>query len=183
MSKLGLSLPTTTVPLCTNLGLVAEHEKYVLQLAKLERENTTDDARENSPQTPIVTKIRELEAEMESSTLTFTLQALPKKIFAEIEASHPPVEDDKSDATYGIHMKTGPDALLSHTSPPTILSVKGPTGEEIDFTGADWNAEADGMSNAQWSLFALAVLGLNRGVASVPFSRAASRETRRSEKK
>lgn len=181
MSKLGLSLPTTTVPLCTNLALVAEHEKHVLEMARLERENVTNDQRENNPLTPVVAQIRALENRMAEHTLTFTLSALPRKIFAEIEAKHPPREGDKQDENYGINMKTGPDALLSHTLPATIVSVVDAAGEKVDFTGEDWNAEADGLSNAQWTLFALAVLGLNRGVASAPFSKAASRETRRSE--
>lgn len=181
MSKLGLSLPTTTVPLCTNLALVAEHEKYVRELQELERENVTKDERENSPRSSVVEKIRDLEAQMKDSVITFTLQALPKKIFAELEAKHAPRDGQKLDQQYGINVKTGPDAILASTLPATIISVVDAAGEKVDFTGADWMGEADSLSNAQWSLFAVAVLALNRGSNEVPFSRAASRETRRSE--
>lgn len=183
MSKLGLSLPTTTVPLCTNLGLVAEHEKYVRELQDLERENVTNDERENSPRSAVVEKIRALETQMKGSVITFTLSALPKKLFAEIENNHQPREDNKLDQQYGINLETGPDALLSHMLPATIVSVIDADGNILDFTGSDWKEEADGLSNSQWSLFAVAVLAVNRGSNDVPFSRAASREMRRSEQK
>lgn len=180
MSKLGLSLPTTTVPLCTDLALVAEHEGYVRELAKAEREPVKDD-RENDPKSALVQKIRDLETQMESSTLTFTLQALPRKVFAEIEARYPVRKDNPDDERFNINMKKVPDAVLANTAPPSILSVVDAAGEKVDFTGADWNAEADSLSDGQWTVFALAVLALNRGTTAVPFSRAASRETRRSE--
>lgn len=180
MSKLGLSLPTKTVPLCTNLDLVERHEKLVVELAEAERAQKLD-KRENSPVESIARQIGELEAQMRASTITFTLSALPKKIFAQLEAAHPPRDGSELDRAYTLNLETGVDAIMAHTAPPTIKAVTGADGEPIEFTGDDWHAEADAMSNGQWTAFASAVLQVNRGETAAPFSAAAYRKTRPSE--
>lgn len=175
MSKLGLTRPKATVPLCTNLDLAAEHERLERDLKEAQRQALTD-PRENSPVPGLVAQIQDLEQKMRDHTIEFELQALPKKRFAEIEAAHPPRDGNDQDKALGLNLATGPDAVISE--PGSIISVTGSDGEPIDFTGADWESEADGMSNGQWQNFALAVLRLNRGTDAAPFSMAASRQTR-----
>lgn len=179
MSKLGLTRPKANVPLCTNLDLVAEHERLERDLKEAQRQALSD-PRENSPVPGLVAQIQGLEQKMRDHTIEFELQALSKKRFAEIEAAHPPREGNDQDKALGLNLSTGPDAIIAEMGPEgsSIVSVTGADGEPIDFTGADWQSEADGMSNGQWQNFAMAVLRLNRGTDAAPFSVAASRQTR-----
>lgn len=168
----------TVVELCTDLSLAAEHERLTGELHAM-RSGPKDD-RENDPRTPLARQITELEHEMASSTLAFTLEALPRKRYAEIVEANHPREGDKNDESFGLNVSTGVDAIV--TEPGVVVAVVNKaTGEPVDFDPAEWSALADEMSNSQWEAFALAVIQLNQGRASAPFSAAASLVTRLSD--
>lgn len=177
MSKLGLTRPTQTVELCTNLGLVAEHERLSAALDAAKKDPGQAD-RLNSSAPGIANQIRDLETQMREHTVVFTLAALPRKEWTEFEAAHPKRPGNDLDETFNVNMDTFVDAVMAASI--TSVVSKG-TGEPVDFTGADWAEESEGLTDGQWSDFALKVITLNRGVKTVPFSRAASAQTRRSE--
>lgn len=177
MSKLGLTRPTQTIELCTNLGLVAEHERLVDALEAAKKDPGQAD-RMVSTVPGIAKEIRDLEAQMREHTVVFTIAALPRKEWAELEAAHPKRAGNQLDDTFNVNMDTFVDAVMELS----IVSVTSKeTGEPVDFTGADWAEESEGLTDGQWSDFALKAVTLNRGVKPVPFSRAASAQTRRSE--
>ena len=167
----------TTVELCTDLSLTSEHEVAVKRLAEA---RATRDDRENSAQAAIAREVTEIESRMADSTLVFTLAALPRKRYAEIVAEHPAREDDDVDATFGLNVATGVDAII--TEPGVVVAVaQKVSGETVEFDPAEWPALADDMSNAQWEQFANAALTLNQGKVAAPFSAVASALTRRSD--
>lgn len=179
MSKLGLTRPTVAIELCTNLGLVAEHDRLSAALVEAKM-NAAQADRMNSPVGGIATKIRDLETQMRADTVVFTLGALPRKQWAELEAAHPERPGVELDKQFSVNMSTFIEAVMA--TPGTIVEViRKETGEAVDFTGADWADEAEEMSDGQWTRFAVKLLEINRGSKPVPFNRAASAQTRRSE--
>lgn len=171
MSKLGIKRSTSTVRLCTDLDLAAQHENLQVALAAERAKPDTGMMNAGSEARRLAEQITDLEAQMVASTVVFTLTALPRKRWAELEAGHPPREDNKIDATYGVNVSTFVDAAM----PESIESVKRASDDEpVDFSGADWTEAADEMSNAQWQEFAVDLFRLNNGVTAGPTSRAAS---------
>lgn len=167
----------TTVELCTDLSLAAEHERANKRLSEAA---AVKDDRENSPVAAIAREITELEGRMAESTIVFTLAALPRKRYAEIVAAHPPREGEEVDEAFGLNVSTGIDAIL--VEPGVLVSVaEKVTGAAVEFSAEDWPALADEMSNSQWEQFAQAVVTLNQGRVSAPFSPVASVLTRRSD--
>lgn len=167
----------TTVELCTDLSLASEHEAAS---KRLQEARAVKDDRENSPQTAIAREIADLEAKMDTSTLVFTLAALPRKRYAEIVAAHPARPDDDTDEPFGLNVSTGIDAIL--TEPGVIVAVaEKVSGNAVEFTADDWPALADEMSNSQWEQFAQAAITLNQGRVGAPFSPVASALIRRSD--
>lgn len=167
----------TLVDLCTDLSLAAEHERLT---QKLSAAASVKDDRENDPRAAVAREITDLEQRMEAATVTFTLAALPRKRYAEIVAAHPPRDGDTNDETFGLNVATAVDAILAE--PDVVVAVTNKaTGEPEDFDPAAWSDLADEMSNSQWEAFALAVINLNQGRTSAPFSSVASVLTRRSD--
>lgn len=174
MSKLGTTRPTTVVNVVTNLDLLAEHQAALDELERLNRVQSAAD-RMNSPYSKeirdLAKKVQELEAQMSDSTVCVKLKALKRTQYAEVVANHPPREDNDVDNAYGVNIDTFGDELIP-------LSIVGAwnkaTGEKVDFTSDDWAEEADEFTDAQYSEFVSAVLNINRGATSIPFSPIAS---------
>lgn len=180
--------PTKRIEFCTNLDLVEQHEAAVAaidaaqkaaQAAQMETGNAA--AREAAE------LAQSLEAQMREHTVVFTLQAWPRKKWAEWEVTHPPRDGNEGDKALGVDT-SGLDKVLSgekadgHDWPSAIVSVTSLAGEPVPFDpGTDWDVLAEEMTSAQWNSFAIPVLQLNNGVTAAPFSRLASVVIRRSE--
>lgn len=174
---LTLTRATKVVALCTNLGLKEEHERAVQRLAEV-RAAEAQDAREVSTGARDAAEaVQALEREMREHTVSFTVQALPRKAWAEFVAAHPPREGNEVDKSIDLDQSALDEAIA-----PSIIRVTDRAGELVDFTPeTDWVPLADEMSTAQWNEFAMAVLALNNGVTAAPFSPAASLVIQRSE--
>lgn len=176
---MGISLTRATkvVPLCINLDLKAEHDRAVQALDDARRVAAQDEREVSTAVRDAAEAVQVIERRMRDHTLQFTLQALPRKAWAEFEATHPPREGSDLDKALGLDTSALDDAIAK-----SVLSVQGRDGEPVEFdAAAEWQDLADEMSTAQWNDFAQAVLALNNGVTSAPFSPAASLAILRSE--
>ena len=179
MSKLGITRSTSTVRLCTDMGLAAQHES--LQVA-LEEERTKPDSGMlvgNPEAKRLAAEITALEERMKASTVIVEHRALTRKRWVELMEAHPPREGNEQDAQFGVNVETFVDAALADA----ITGATGASdGEPVEgFTGADWHDTANDISNAQWQQFAFDLFRLNNGVTAGPTSRTASLVMRSSE--
>jgi len=165
-----LTRPTKVVNLVTNLGLVAEHDATQAAFDEARNLDVTDPR--EVPRAPEAARaVQAVEARMKDSTLRFTLQAEPRSIWSVWEATHPPVKGDPVDEQFRLHV-----ADLDEVIARSIISVTDHEGAPVDFDPrTEWVPLADSMTQGQWEDFALAVMGLNRGVKETPFSASASR--------
>lgn len=163
---------TATVELCTDLTLVGEHEALTEKVAE-NRKRGLSDARITGD--PDAARIVELEKLMDASVLVFTLRALPRKRWVELQTAHPAREGDEIDAHYGVNIASFPDAAM----PESIESVVDKTtGETVDW--GTWDDLADQLSDGQWQAFAIKLMYINNARGEVPFSKAVSRKTENS---
>lgn len=172
-----LTRATKVVPLCVNLDLKGEHDRAVQALADAKNEAARD-ARENSTLVRDAAQaVVDLEQQMRDHTLLFTLQARPRKEWAEFVAGHPPRPGNEYDKSLDLDV-----SALDEVIQQSIIKVESRAGESLAFDGpAEWQRLADDMSDGQWTEFALAILAVNRGSTRVPFSPAASLAIQRSE--
>lgn len=170
--SLTITRAETTVEVCTDLALKAQHEQAERALLEARRDQKTM-ASEIVRQ--LAEQVRQLEQQMAAQTVVFTIRALPHKKWAEHEEAHPPREGVEEDKGLGVNSSTFFDAVM----PVSIVAVtRKSDGETVPFEpAADWPALADEISNAQYNEFALTVLRVNRGVTGAPFSSAASLAT------
>lgn len=178
MSKLGIKRSTSTVRLCTDLDLAAQHENLQVALAAERAKPGTEMLAGNPEARRLAEEITGLEAQMVASTVVVTLRALTRKRWAELVAAHPPREDNEDDAAYRVNVSTFVDAAMVESIEKV---TRADNSEVVDFAGTDWPEAADEMSNAQWNEFAVDLFRLNNGVTAGPTSRAASLLMRPSE--
>lgn len=105
-------------------------------------------------------------AAAEATVLDVTLEALPRKKWAEAEESHPPREGKSQDEAFSVNVAT----FFHEVLPKSVVEVKQrSTGElRTDITPEDWADALDEIDDGQYSRLALAILGLNRTAAN-PF--------------
>ncbi|GIG27190.1 hypothetical protein [Cellulomonas denverensis] len=183
-----MTRPTQRVEFCTNLSLKAEHEAAVAALAEANKAGQADQRETgNTAVRAAAERVQEIEKVMREHTLVFTLEAWPRKRWAEWEALHPPREGNEGDKALGVDVSgldkvLGGDVADGHSWPAAITGVTTLDGDEVPFDpGSNWPELADEMTSAQWNDFALAILKLNNGVTAAPFSSLASVVIRRSE--
>lgn len=170
--------PETTVEFCTNIALRSEHERAVAAV-KAAQQAAQSDARESGSVAvrEAAERVQAIEAEMRSSTLTFTIRGLRRKVWVEFVESNPPREGNAGDKAYGINV-----SALDSVMPASIVAVVNHDGSPKEFDAeAEWAELADDMTNGQWSDFANAVILVNHEVRSAPFSPLASAVIRRSD--
>ena len=175
--SLTLTRATKVVPLCVNLSLKAEHDRAVASLADA-KTRAVQDAREASMEVREAAEaVQLIEQQMRDHTVSFTLQALKRKDWAEFVAANPPRDGDEFDKALDVNV-----SALDKVIVQAITAVQNRDGSDVPFVPAtDWEPLADEMSTAQWNDFAQAVLALNNGVTAAPFSPAASLVIQRSE--
>lgn len=167
MSKLGITRPTGAVKLYRDQALYQEWEAAQQDLSA----DPTKDDRETGR--PLAKKVSDLEARMNQTALTFHVQALPRKRFAELELEHPPRDGVPGDEDFGVNVETFFDAVMME--PGSLISVTDAEGNSVEFSAqTDWSEAADEMANGQWTLFALELFQVNRGRTSAPKSLVAS---------
>jgi len=121
--------------------------------------------------------VQKIEADMQASTLRFTIEAVDRLRWNEHMAKHPARDDNEADKAQGFDVSSI-DGLL----PESIKSVHDFDGKPYDFDPkAEWADLSAAMSDGQWSDFASAVIVVNRGT-DAPKSRAASLVMRGSDK-
>jgi hypothetical protein len=180
VSKLGTKRARQTVDFWTDPTALEDYTAALADLTKAEKEAEKDKRETGSRAVATATKrVKELAAEAEKGTVTFTIQAIPRGRYAEIQADHPARDDNSLDKVFGANAEELVDTVLSE--PGAIVAVhRKATKEEVDFSGADWREEAAEMSKGQWEPFANAVYALNEGNAAPDFKWAASLTTRSS---
>lgn len=168
-----LKRATRSVDLCTDMSLVADHERAVEALDRAQKDAAD---RENTGVPAAARAVEAIEDAMRAATLEFTLQAVPRKAFQEFVAEHPAHEGDKIDEAYGLAISEL-DVLIAQC----IVGVREKDGGPVDFDPAsEWSALADEMTDGQWQEFALAAINIQRGGSTtIPFSKAASLAIRR----
>lgn len=165
-----------SVALCTDMSLKAEHTRAVAHMEQTRRDVQSDAREVDTRLRDAAEKVREIEARMRDHEVEFILEALTKKAWIEFVESHPPRKGDETDRTLGVDV-----SKLDKVIEASIVEVRSPDGDRIEFDRSQWTELADEMSNGQWEAFAHAVLRLNNGERGVPFSQAASSVMRRSE--
>jgi len=171
-----IARPRKTVTLCTALDLHAQWERAqdALERARQASGESTY-AGTNPAERAAAEEVSSLEDRMREHTLVFTIEAMPRKSWAEYEAKHPPRPDVDVDKTYGINISTLDDAIG-----PSVVEVTNADGSPRAWSSEKWPVLAEQLSNSQWEPFAKGVLEVNRGVSRAPFSRVASRIQRSS---
>lgn len=180
MSKLGTKRARQTVDFWTDPSALDQYTAALTELSKAEEEAKRDARETGSPRVAAATKkVKELAKAAESDMVVFTISAIPRGRYAELQADHPPRDDNQLDKVFGANAERLVDAVLSE--PGAIVSVVRKTsGESVEFTPDDWRDESAEMSKGQWEPFANAVYALNEGNASPDFNWAASLTTKSS---
>jgi len=108
----------------------------------------------------------EARAAAEATVLDVTLEALPRKRWAEAEESHPARDTKDSDKAFSVNV----DTFFHEVLPLSVVEVKQRgTGEiRTDIEPKDWAAALDEIDDGQYSMIVFAILGLNRQAAN-PF--------------
>lgn len=111
-------------------------------------------------------RLEEVKAAAEATVLDVTLEALPRKRWAEAEESNPARDDKGPDKAFSVNV----DTFLHEVLPLSVVEVKHrATGEpRTDIEPGDWAAALDEIDDGQYSTILFAILGLNRQAAN-PF--------------
>lgn len=166
------------VDLCLDMSLRAEWEQAHGDLVKARGGLVDERLAGGSSVKESAKRVRDLEARMQGEVVQFRLRALPRNAWSALVAAHPARKDHAQDGALGVNVSEFFDAVLAHVDPVTVAAVSR-DGEPVEFDPAtDWRPLADEISDGQYGQFVDAVLELNRGSTSVPFSRAASRPNR-----
>jgi hypothetical protein len=160
--------PTRDVNICTDLEILNQFD----QNENLLRDAMARQATENSPEVDeLVAKQHELEDQMARSQVTFHVQALTHKRYAEITAAHPAREDNEADKQFDFNTTQ----VLADLMPPSIMEVTGPDGH-IDFDPeTDWPGVEAQLTDGQYQTCLTALIILNERNGSAPKSPLASR--------
>lgn len=164
-------LPEATVDVCLRGDLVAEWEVAEKQLQELQQAEAKRTLAGSPEESAAVARVRELEEQMRSSTITVTLRALRRPDWARLIADHPPRDGNKGDQAMQVNQSTLFEALVK----VSIVSPEMDDARCQRFLDALTDAQFDGLATKAWNL--------NRRDVDVPFSRTASRITETSDAK
>lgn len=162
-----------TIRLCLRGDLQAQWEQLDRDRAVAEKDSDAGSLA-GSPAVAIARQMEALREQMEESTVTFTVRALPRRAYQALAAAHPPRRDDKGavhedDRQHGIDTTT-------FWSPLIRACVVAP-----ELTEAQWTRLLDEvLSDRQYEQLASAAVVACRGDVDIPFSPAVSRLIRAS---
>lgn len=160
----GAKLPERTVVLCFRADLQAEHDRLEVELARALKEGVSS-LGDSGKAKGISARIREVEAEMEEHSASFTFRALPRSKWVPLLAAHPP-RDDK------------PERLFNADDFPAACVVA--SCVEPSLTAADVEQLFEVTSQGQRDTLFRAAWDVNTESADVPFSVRASALTQSS---
>lgn len=152
---------TLEVPVCSAGDLVDAHDALTRELAQ--HRNTSESlAGGGDPSiTALARQIADLEDEMAASTVTFKVQSIGRKAWADLKAAHPPTPTERKQGL-DINMATFPQAAITACAVEPAVSP----------------AEAEQLTvvlpDGEWGKLWSAVLGVNLGVMDTPKSAAAA---------
>jgi uncharacterized NAD(P)/FAD-binding protein YdhS len=170
-------LPERSVEVCLRGDLQADLEVLERQLEEAtEQQDAVNSLDAGAEIAEISEKIQDLRTEMKDHTYPFRVRALSRRAYRALVAAHPPRKvtdaegNEKVDDTdsLGFNVETFFDALLR-------LALVDP---EVD--DATWSSLMDRLTDRQFEELAGAAWLLNRQEVDIPFSRAASRNSRSS---
>lgn len=160
------TVPRTSVSLCLRGDLQAKWEDLERQLKEETAKSDGKLSGQSGPVKTLAEQVQAVESEMQESTITFELEALPRSAWRELEVRHPARDEDDADRVYGFNV----DTFFDEAIPASLVSP------EID--PERLRSILDKLTSAQYERLAFAVLGLNRQVTDNPFSQTASLITR-----
>ena len=164
--KFAVKRPTRTVSVCLDGDLTAEYELAKAKLAA-EQKASKSDTRLNSPASQWEKKHAELFAAQQEQTLTFTLRGLPRNVWDALKNDHPARKDNDLDDQFGFDTSmVFEKAMLAEGTIDSVMQGS----EPVEFTVEDWAGISDDLTDGQWGDFASALIELNAGRQSVPFS-------------
>lgn len=167
----GAVMPERVIEICLHTDLREQWEAADLELresmaaaAMDKRLNTGGKNRE------LAQRVEALQEAMQEHVIAFTLRALTKRAWDELNRAHPPRDDNAEDAAVGVNIETFFDAAIKACT----------ISPELD--DEDWALLLDDRLTAgQYAELQNAMMALNTRRASVPNSLAASRILRPSE--
>lgn len=169
--------PETLVRFCLDGELKARHEAAEAEFTNAKNRMVAD-KRMVDPTRTLAQAVLDLEAEMEKSTVVFTVRGFQRGKWVQLKAEHAPRQDNGLDKAYGFNV----ESLMIEAIPQAIAGVVDSEGAAVEFDPAkEFNALADDMTDSQYEDFVLAVLRVNAGRNDVPFSLSAFRMTQDSE--
>lgn len=158
-------LPECTVQLCLRGDLVAEHEAAERELEQAQK--TPADSLAGTGAGPIAQRIEDLEAQMQDSTYTFRLRALPRPEWRALCAAHPPRRGEDNEIL-------PEDRMLINTATFFDDLIRASLIDPADLSDDDFRQFIDALTDRQFEDLWEAAWGLNRREVDIPFSRAAS---------
>lgn len=110
--------------------------------------------------------LEEAKTAASATVLDLTLEALPKKVWAEAEEACPPRPGELDDKAFNVNV----DTFLAEVLGKSVVEVRQRgTGElRTDVTAEDWAGAVAEIDDGQYSTLLLAILDLNRSGAN-PF--------------
>lgn len=162
-------LPEKTVPVCLRGDLVADFEAADRELEQAQKKPASSLA--GSGTGVLVERLESLEAEMAGHTYVFRLRAMPRHVWRELMAAHPPRKGEDGELVMEDRL-TGANRLTVF-EPLVRASIVDPelTDEQFaDLIGKLTDRQFEDLTSAAWDL--------NQGSVDIPFSRAASRARR-----
>lgn len=171
--------PEAAVPICMRGDLVAAKDAAVDALREARQRdpspNLGDDAA--ATQAELAQRIRDLEEQCAQAVVTFRFRALPRKQRSDLQAEHPPTEDQQQQARdEGLTASWNPD-----TFPPALVAAScvEPAGITVEAAQRAYETWAEG----QWAPLWRACTAANFGGADPgPKSAIASAVLRGSER-
>jgi hypothetical protein len=156
--------PEKTVPICLRGDLQADWEELDRELTELRTKNAGTLAGDPA-EGAVADRIRALEAEMATSTLTLRLRALRRKQWMALLELHPARPDNAMDKIYNLNV----DVFFPDLIARCLVSP------EMDQNQLD--TLIDSITSRQYDVLTEVAWNLNRADVSVPFSYTASRIT------
>lgn len=146
-----------TVPVCTRGDLLDEYHRATAAL-EAARERAGDSLSGNPDVPELAARVEQLRQQVEATTISVVLRAMPQPEWAPLLAAHPPRDDVPTDKVVGYNPTTYFPALVRR-------SIHSP--DMADDTR--WDRFVRIVSDAQWDQLADRAWKLNQKTVDVPF--------------
>lgn len=152
---------TIEVPVCSAGDLVDAHDQLTTELARYRHTSESLAGGQDGTITALAQRIADVEADMEASTVTYRVQSIGRKAWADLKAAHPPTKEEAKRGL-DVNMATFPQAAIAACAvEPTVSPAE---AEQLTVV----------LPDGEWGKLWAAVLGVNLGVMDTPKSAAAA---------